>query len=177
MGFGIQNWLQSMCGNLFRCFSQIQTSSACRYDPLFWNVLGGLFQGILLFGENHPEQNCRTFIPLVFPTATTRVAKPGGKKTTLFFRWQETCQLSTKKNNTCWKVRITSPPTGNAETSRPQPWAVLCSGVPSPGAIEDTCHWSYCTTSPRSHPRKKTKTEFRNKSLPRCSMYGIVVYI
>lgn len=29
MGFGIQNWLQSMCGNLFRCFSQIQTSSAC----------------------------------------------------------------------------------------------------------------------------------------------------
>lgn len=145
---------------------------------LFWNVLEGLFQGILLFGENHPEQNCRTFIPLVFPTATTRVAKQAGEKKNyilVFFEITRNLPTVNWKKTTRVERWKSLPPNRKRGTSRPQPWAVLCSGVPSPGAIEDMCFWSYCQTRPRSHPRKKT--EFRNKSLPKCSMYGIVVYI
>ena len=179
MGFGIQNWLQSMCGNLFRCFSQIQTSSAC---PL-WSFCFEMF-----WKDCSREYSCLAKIirnkiaelssHLFFPTATTRVAKQAGEKKNYLFFFEITRNLPTvnwKKNNTCWKGEKSLPPNRKRGTSRPQPWAVLCSGVPSPGAIEDMCFWSYCQTRPRSHPRKKT--EFRNKSLPKCSMYGIVVYI
>lgn len=177
MGFGIQNWLQSMCGNLFRCFSQIQTSSACPLwsfcFEMFWKDCSREYSCLAKIIRNKIAELSSHLFFLQQPQGL--LSKLGKKKLLVFFEITRNLPTVNWKKTTRVERWKSLPPNRKRGTSRPQPWAVLCSGVPSPGAIEDMCFWSYCQTRPRSHPRKKT--EFRNKSLPKCSMYGIVVYI